>query len=227
LAPDPPKPHALKNAIKLLVEIGALDDEENLTNLGHQLVDLPIEPRLGKTVLAAVVLKCLDPILTIVCSLSYRDPFIHPTTDPERRNLKELKRGFFSLECDSDHITLVKAYRVWQDSRTGSRRRNKEPSDYLSSATMFYIKNLRQQLLGQLRAAGFVRNGQKGGFKSDEFGSIKDCNVNSDKWSVVKSALVVGSYPNLARAVEEGKSKVLKVITAENNYLIDSQERLK
>ena len=91
---------------------------------------------------------------------------------------------------------------------------------------MFYIKNLRQQLLGQLRAAGFVRNGQKGGIK-DEFGSIKDCNLNSDKWSVVKSALVVGSYPNLARAVEEGKSKVLKVITAENNYLIDSQERLK
>ena len=64
LAPDPPKPHALKNAIKLLVEIGALDDEENLTNLGHQLVDLPIEPRLGY--IFVLLNECIPSSLGIV-----------------------------------------------------------------------------------------------------------------------------------------------------------------
>ena len=47
---------------------------EDLTELGHHLADLPIEPRYGKMVLYAVVLKCLDPILTIACTLAYRDP---------------------------------------------------------------------------------------------------------------------------------------------------------
>ena len=52
----------------------ALDEWEELTELGHHLTDLPVEPRLGKMVLHAVVLKCLDPILTIVCALAYKDP---------------------------------------------------------------------------------------------------------------------------------------------------------
>jgi HrpA-like RNA helicase len=48
----------------------ALDSFEDLTELGHHLADLPVEPRLGKMVLYAVVLKCLDPILTIVTKKS-------------------------------------------------------------------------------------------------------------------------------------------------------------
>lgn len=52
----------------------ALDPFEDLTELGHHLTDLPVEPRYGKMVLYSVVLKCLDPILTIACSLAYRDP---------------------------------------------------------------------------------------------------------------------------------------------------------
>lgn len=52
----------------------ALDPFEDLTELGHYLVDLPIEPRLGKMILYAVILKCLDPILTIACTLAYKEP---------------------------------------------------------------------------------------------------------------------------------------------------------
>ena len=52
----------------------ALDAFEDLTEIGHHLADLPIEPRYGKMLLYSIVLKCLDPVLTIVCALSYRDP---------------------------------------------------------------------------------------------------------------------------------------------------------
>ena len=55
-------------------EIDALDPYEDMTALGSHLVDLPVEPRFGKMVLYGVLLKCLDPILTIVCALAYRDP---------------------------------------------------------------------------------------------------------------------------------------------------------
>ena len=52
----------------------ALDSNEDLTELGRHLADLPVEPHLGKMVLNSIVLKCIDPVLTIVCSLAYKDP---------------------------------------------------------------------------------------------------------------------------------------------------------
>ena len=42
--------------------------------VGRHLVDLPLSPQLGKMILYAVVLKCLDPVVTIACALAYRDP---------------------------------------------------------------------------------------------------------------------------------------------------------
>lgn len=54
--------------------IDALDPSEQLTEMGLHLLDLPIDPQLGKMVLYSVVLKCLDPVLTIVCCLSVKDP---------------------------------------------------------------------------------------------------------------------------------------------------------
>jgi len=58
----------------------ALDAWEDVTELGNHLLDLPIEPRLGKMVLYAVLLKCLDPVLTIVCCAAYRYVQITETT---------------------------------------------------------------------------------------------------------------------------------------------------
>lgn len=69
---EPPSTVITRNAVQLLKTIDALDPWEDLTELGRHLLDLPIDPRLGKMLLYAVVLKCLDPILTIVCSLAYK-----------------------------------------------------------------------------------------------------------------------------------------------------------
>ena len=54
---------------------------------------------------------------------------------------------------------------------------------------------MRSQLLGQLRASGFVR--ARGG------GDIRDLNTNSENWAVVKAALCAGMYPNLIRVDRE------------------------
>jgi len=54
---------------------------------------------------------------------------------------------------------------------------------------------VRTQLLGQLRASGFVR--ARGG------GDIRDLNSNSENWAVVKAALCAGLYPNILRVDRE------------------------
>lgn len=69
---EPPAAIAVESAICHLQEIEALDLNEKLTSLGNHLVDLPVEPRLAKMLIYAVILKCLDPLLTIVSTLAYR-----------------------------------------------------------------------------------------------------------------------------------------------------------
>ena len=70
--PEPPSPAVIKSAVKTLKTIEALDSEENVTILGQHLLEMPLEPQYAKMVLAGIALKCLNPILTIVCSLSYK-----------------------------------------------------------------------------------------------------------------------------------------------------------
>ena len=73
-APEAPPYLMIHNSLTLLKAIDALDDEEELTELGKLLVDLPIDPRLGKIILFGITMKCLDSVLTIATCLAYRDP---------------------------------------------------------------------------------------------------------------------------------------------------------
>ena len=38
------------------------------------MAELPVEPRLGKMIIFAVVLKCLDPVVVLSCAMAYKDP---------------------------------------------------------------------------------------------------------------------------------------------------------
>lgn len=76
---SPPSPRALANAIDVLRRISALDAmSEQLTTLGEHLASLPMDPRVGKTLIFAALLGCVEPVLTIVAILSYRSPFVMP-----------------------------------------------------------------------------------------------------------------------------------------------------
>ena len=39
---------------------------------------LPMEPAIGKALIVAIVLGCLEPVLTITALLSHRNPFVAP-----------------------------------------------------------------------------------------------------------------------------------------------------
>ncbi|KAJ1522358.1 hypothetical protein ONE63_002650 [Megalurothrips usitatus] len=193
-AMEPPPFMVTRNAVQLLKTIDALDPWEDLTELGHHLLDLPVEPRLGKMLLHSVVLKCLDPVLTIVCTLAYKDPFVLPT-QPSLKSAARLSRSSFSSGTFSDHMAMLRAFQAWQAARSQGREISFCQKNFISSATMEQVMGLRAQLLGQLRASGFVR--AKGG------GDIRDLNSHAENWAVVKAALAAGFYPNIARVDRE------------------------
>ncbi|XP_077256086.1 3'-5' RNA helicase YTHDC2 [Temnothorax americanus] len=191
---EPPSNVVTRNAVQLLKTIDALDPWEDLTELGSHLLDLPIEPRLGKMLLYAVVLKCLDPILTIVCSLAYKDPFILPSQPSQKRALTAARKKF-ATGTFSDHMVVLRAFQGWQNARATGKERVFCEKNFISAPVMEMVVGMRTQLLGQLRASGFVR--------ARSPGDIRDLNSNSENWAVVKAALTAGLYPNLIRVDRE------------------------
>ncbi|XP_015788872.1 probable ATP-dependent RNA helicase YTHDC2 [Tetranychus urticae] len=187
---DPPPMATLKSSINLLKTIDALDKDEQLTEIGFHLLDLPLVPTLGKMVLNAIVLKCLDPVLTIVCTLAYRDPFYIPND----RGLKPAAvkaKAKLASETYSDHMVLLRVFQAWQKARQDGFEYEFANANFVRSATMEMIAGTRAQLLGQLRASGFIR--------ARGPGDIRDLNINSDHWGVIKAALCAGAYPNILK----------------------------
>ncbi|NWI85881.1 YTDC2 helicase, partial [Pitta sordida] len=152
-APDPPPALIVRNALQMLKSIDAMDPWEDLTELGYHLTELPVEPHLGKMVLCAVALKCVDPVLTIACALAYRDPFVLPTLASQKRAAM-LCRKRFTAGTFSDHMVLLRAFQAWQKVRSDGWERAFCEKNFLSQATMEIIAGMRTQLLGQLRASG-------------------------------------------------------------------------
>ncbi|KAL3318822.1 3'-5' RNA helicase ythdc2 [Cichlidogyrus casuarinus] len=79
---------------------------------------------------------------------------------------------------------------LWQKARTDGWAENFCQKNLVSSSAFEEITLIRTQLLGQLRASGFV--------KARGSGDIRDLNTNSDNWAVVKASIVAGMYPNIA-----------------------------
>ncbi len=80
---DPPKPEAVRDGYRTLVELGALDAKGELTEVGRQLSRLPVDPRFGRMILAAAEEGCLHEVLIIAAALSVQDPRERPLEKQE------------------------------------------------------------------------------------------------------------------------------------------------
>ena len=56
---DPPNPRAIADGYDLLAELGAVDEQKNLTSVGQELARLPLDPRVARMLVAAREEGCL------------------------------------------------------------------------------------------------------------------------------------------------------------------------
>ncbi|GAB6167188.1 ATP-dependent RNA helicase HrpA [Thermostilla marina] len=75
---DPPRRDAVRDGLKTLFELGAIDEKHRLTEVGRRLAELPVDPRIGKMILTAVEEGCLTEILIIAAALECEDPRRRP-----------------------------------------------------------------------------------------------------------------------------------------------------
>ncbi len=70
---EPPQGRAIADGYQLLAELGAVDDDNELTPVGRNLARLPLDPRVGRMILEARDRQALDEVLVIASALSVQD----------------------------------------------------------------------------------------------------------------------------------------------------------
>ncbi|XP_058124388.1 3'-5' RNA helicase YTHDC2-like [Anopheles ziemanni] len=194
-----PSATSIKQSIRYLQKVGALDDEESVTDLGYILAELPVDARLGKMLLYGILLKCYDPVLLIVSILSINDIFVIPSFAGDKEKAKKVRREL-AEESFSDCFCFLRAYQRWKDLRSPGSQRDLCNRLFLSHSKLTMVDDLRNKLHAHLCSVGIVKRYGPGG--------MEDINEFSNNWSLVKGCLLVGLYPNVCYL--EKYSKTMK-----------------
>jgi ATP-dependent helicase HrpA len=172
---DAPDGSQVADGLRLLIELGALSDRGNknrprLTGLGRQLAALPIDPRLGRMLIAAERQGCLREMLIIVAGLSIQDPRERPAEQRDRADA--LHRRFWAATSDSganaedraevsDFLALLRLWdyvREAQASLSGNGFRRLCREEFLHFLRIREWQDLHGQLRQICRELGLHRN---------------------------------------------------------------------
>lgn len=194
---EPPAPHAIDSSLRQLLALGAIDQDEKLTQLGHVLATMPVEPALGKMILLAVIFRCLDPILILGASAGGRDIFVNP---PDKRREANQARHQFIGNTRSDHMGVINAFKAWREARDrdgqyaahGFAERN-----FLHRGSLKVLDQTAKQVEDVLGEIGIIPRAGRGERFGSEFGHPR-LNANSESVPLIKALTLAGMYPNLA-----------------------------
>uniref|UniRef100_A0A8C7JP73 ATP-dependent DNA/RNA helicase DHX36 n=1 Tax=Oncorhynchus kisutch TaxID=8019 RepID=A0A8C7JP73_ONCKI len=194
---DPPTEEAVTLAITHLMDLNALDRSEALTPLGFHLARLPVEPHIGKLILFGALLGCLDPVLTIAASLSFKDPFFIPMG---KEKMADFRRRTLSRDSKSDHLTIIYAFTGWEEAKRRGYKFEREFcwDNFLSANTLQMLHNMKGQFAEHLLGAGFT---------SSKNPKDPESNTNSDNEKLIKAVIVAGLYPKVAMIKPSGSKK--------------------
>lgn len=138
-AMDPPYKVAVRNAVTVLQDIGALTSDELLTDLGKQLGSLPVHPSTSRMILLAILLNCLSPALTIACAAGFREPFVLPLHPHQKKQAQAARQELSAMYGGySDHLSIVAAFDGWEAARA-RKKENQYCSRYFVSGTLSSI----------------------------------------------------------------------------------------
>jgi len=98
---DPPAPETMMRALELLNYLGALDNDGDLTDDGVLMAELPLDPQLGKMLIASAKYECTEQILSIVAMLSVPYAFVRPRD--KQKAADDAGRAFGHR--DGDHLS--------------------------------------------------------------------------------------------------------------------------
>jgi ATP-dependent helicase HrpA len=110
---DVPRPESIREGVQTLLELGALDDQNALTAIGKRLGRMPVDPRIGRILLAATEFGVLREVLPIAAAMEIPDPRVRP--QDQQQAADEAHAEF--VDPESDFLSLLRLWRFYEHAR--------------------------------------------------------------------------------------------------------------
>lgn len=182
---DPPDSRFVRDGVRLLQELKALDQQGDLTPLGRQLSKLPVDPKLGRMLIEAAKTQCLTELLVITSALSIQDPRERPLDKQQKAD--EAHRQYQDKE--SDFISLLNLWNLYEEQRqelSNSQLRSFCQKNFLAFMRMREWRDLHRQLHLACKELKLGENKTPAGY------------------AVIHQALLAGLLGNIGLRQEEG-----------------------
>jgi len=144
---EAPSSRLVTDGYQLLQELGAVDSRRQITETGLQLAKLPLDPRVGRMILAAKHESCLKEILIIASVLSIQDPRERPM---DKREAADNAHAKFAGE-GSDFMSYLKLWDFF-DNALNTKKSNKELLNQCHSNFLSFLRLKEwRELHGQIK----------------------------------------------------------------------------
>ena len=155
---EPPTGRAIADGYQLLQELGAVDDGNELTQLGRQLARLPLDPRVGRMILAGRDNAALTEMLIIASALSVQDPRDRPMDAQDAADNAHRKFA----DDKSEFLGYLKIW-TWFEHAIEHKKSNRQLMDscrasFLSQLRLREWRDVHSQLLTLVREQGWRLN---------------------------------------------------------------------
>ncbi len=142
---DPPQAPLIRDGYNTLFELTAVDDNRLLTPLGKQLSRIPVDPRIGRMLLAAADHGCLKEMLIIASALEVQDPRERPVDKQQEADAAHQRFA----HPDSDFLTYLNLWAFYhrlKDDLSKNRLRQACHRNFLSPTRLREWQDVHRQL---------------------------------------------------------------------------------
>ena len=176
---DKPDQETFSHAIDTLKMLGALDEQEKITELGDIMSELPLKPELARMVIEAGRFGCVGSVCTIASMMGTSKPvFSRPR---EKESEADNAHARFK-KSGSDFMTLLEVWDEWQASGYNERWARE---NYLNARQLSEVREIRSQLMKELAKIEESDRLNKIGIENFSVGDQRGSNDESVQKSVV------------------------------------------
>ncbi|MFN3983990.1 MAG: ATP-dependent RNA helicase HrpA [Rhodocyclaceae bacterium] len=168
---DPPNTRMIGDGYQLLIELGAVGDDERreLTATGRELARLPLDPKVGRMILAARDYGCLSEVLVIAAALSVQDPRERPQTSPGAADQAHARFRGGERDQHSEFLWYRNLWNAWSEvirHETSSKQKAWCKQHYLSWLRLREWRDVHGQLHALCAEHGWKENQVPAGFEA-------------------------------------------------------------
>lgn len=239
---DAPSGRLIADGYQALFELGAIDENKQLTSIGHELARLPIDPKIGRILLAGNQHHCLREILIICAALSIQDPRERPFDAREAAQKAHAKFvheksdflsflqlwDFFEKELENQpsHRKIIKSchthflshrrMREWRDLYQQLKQISEELGFFLNETPATYEQIHRALLSGLLSQIAFKSAAYENylGTKGVQFQIATNSGLRKSKAKWIMAAELTDTHKIYARTVASIEPEWLEHIAA-------------